>query len=229
MDGRVCVYCTYRYRIYPTRRQRLVLETHLQFACDLYNAALEQRRYEWRAGRPIGFVFQCRQLGRGMAHQGQDPLRRLDRSFQNFLRRVGAGQTPGYPRYRSRLRYDVLTWSGSWVIENRRLALPGIGHLKVRWHRGLPTAGSRHILTVRRRADRWYACIVLALLFPCIARQQSGLRWGSTLAFRTSPRYQWVNSFPGRVRFAPARSGCERLSDESPGESRARDAGRRPA
>ena len=36
---------TYRYRIYPTLRQRLALEAQLDFACQLYNAALEQRRY----------------------------------------------------------------------------------------------------------------------------------------------------------------------------------------
>ncbi len=36
---------TYRYRIYPTVRQRLGLEAQLVFACQLYNAALEQRRY----------------------------------------------------------------------------------------------------------------------------------------------------------------------------------------
>ena len=45
---------TYRFRIYPTRRQRLALEAQLGFACDLYNAALEQRRYAFRAGQRVG-------------------------------------------------------------------------------------------------------------------------------------------------------------------------------
>jgi putative transposase len=38
----------YRYRLYPTRRQREALATQLGFACELYNAALEQRRDAWR-------------------------------------------------------------------------------------------------------------------------------------------------------------------------------------
>lgn len=38
---------TCRYRLYPTRRQVEALETQLGFACDLYNAALEQRRTAW--------------------------------------------------------------------------------------------------------------------------------------------------------------------------------------
>jgi len=45
------VHRTYRYRLYPTRGQRLALETQLAYACDLYNAALEQRRYAWRIGK----------------------------------------------------------------------------------------------------------------------------------------------------------------------------------
>ena len=38
----------YRYRLYPTRKQIDALEGQLAFACDLYNAALQQRRDAWR-------------------------------------------------------------------------------------------------------------------------------------------------------------------------------------
>lgn len=41
---------TYRYRIYPTVHQRFTLESQLNFACQLYNAALEQRRYACEVG-----------------------------------------------------------------------------------------------------------------------------------------------------------------------------------
>jgi len=42
---------TYRYRIYPTVRLRHALDAQLGFACQLYNAALEERRYAWRGQR----------------------------------------------------------------------------------------------------------------------------------------------------------------------------------
>jgi putative transposase len=51
VDCPTLVYRTYRYRIYPTRRQQLALEAQFGFACDLYNAALEQRREAWRCKR----------------------------------------------------------------------------------------------------------------------------------------------------------------------------------
>src|SRR5437764_8090702 len=40
----------------------------------------------------------------------QDVLHLVDKAFQAFFRRVKAGQQPGYPRFKSRLRYDSLTY-----------------------------------------------------------------------------------------------------------------------
>ncbi len=97
---------TYRYRLQPTARQQLALAAQLAFACELYNAALEQRRDAWRVRRrSIGYVAQCRDLTdlrthvAGPAdmscHAMRDPLRRLDRAFAAFFRRVKAGEKPG--------------------------------------------------------------------------------------------------------------------------------------
>jgi putative transposase len=91
----------------------------------------------------------------------RDPLRRLDRAFAAFFRRVKAGVTPGYPRFRSARRYDSLTWDSGWGVRNGRLALQGIGHVKVKWHRPLPASAVVRTVTVRRVAERWYACFSL--------------------------------------------------------------------
>lgn len=73
---------TYRYRLYPTKRQAQALESQLAFCCDLWNAALEQRKDRYRAGAPIWLRDQqhqyteidrgemnspCVQSGRGLA------------------------------------------------------------------------------------------------------------------------------------------------------------------
>ena len=133
----------YRYRIYPTARQRLAMEAQLSFACELYNAALEQRRDAWRRGRhTVTLSEQFRDLtdvraaGIGPVAMNctamRDPMRRLDRAFEAFFRRLKAGVKPGYPRFRSARRYDSLTWADGWAVRDRRLALQGVGHLKVR-------------------------------------------------------------------------------------------------
>ncbi len=65
---------TYRYGLYPTARQRLALAAQLAFACELYNAALEQRRAAWRGRRgSIGYVGQCRDLTDVRAHRMGPP------------------------------------------------------------------------------------------------------------------------------------------------------------
>lgn len=129
---------TYRYRIYPTVRQRLALEAQLGFACQLYNAALEQRRYAWGGRRrSVSLYEQFRELTdvrsatMGPDHMScsamRDPLRRVDRAFTAFFRRVKLGTKPGYPRFRSARRYDSLTWQSGWSVRLDRLVLGGIG------------------------------------------------------------------------------------------------------
>jgi len=170
---------SYRYRIYPTVRLRLALEAQLGFACQLYNAALEERRYAWRGRRrSVTLYEQFRELTAVRAAKMgppnmscsamRDPLRRLDWAFAAYFRRVKEGVTPGYPRFRSVRRYDSLTWNSGWGVRDGRLALPGIGQIKVKWHRALPASAVVRTVTVRRVAERWYASFSLRV---CGSRQ----------------------------------------------------------
>lgn len=212
------VHRTYRYRITPTRNQEATLQAQLNFACDLYNAALEQRRYGWRRRERIGYVHQCRDLteiraaGDGPAKMScsamRDPLRRLERSFQAFYRRVGAGEKPGFPRFRSRRRYDSLSWDSAWSIQNRRLALQGIGHLKVRWHRELPRLATVTGVTVRRVAGRWYASFSLALPVVIRPRQDRVSDVGVDLGIRSFAALSTGELISGPRAY---RSGLRRL------------------
>lgn len=169
---------TYRYRLYPTRRQVEALEAQLGFACELYNAALEQKRGWWKRRRSVSCFDQINQLTRlrqarlapdGMNAACQDQvLQRLDGAFQAFFRRVAAGENPGYPRFRSKDRYDSLTWrphGGGAAVKDGRLALQGIGHVKVRWHRDLPD-GAVKTTTVRRAGGKWFALFALEMERP---------------------------------------------------------------
>ena len=90
----------------------------------------------------------------------RDPLRRLDRAFAALFRRIKSGDRPGFPRFRSIRRYNSLTWT-QWVLRQRRLGLPGIGHIKVNWHRSLPADAKIRTVTVRRRGRKWYVGFAL--------------------------------------------------------------------
>jgi putative transposase len=233
------VHRTYRYRIYPTRKQRLALEAQLEFARDLYNAALEQRRYARRTGQLVGYVSQCRELtelraaGDGPPQMScsamRSPLRRLDRAYQAFFRRVKAGETPGYPRFRSRSRYDSLTWDSAWSIQQGRLALRGIGNLKVRWHRELPAQARICTATVRRTVGRWYACFALALPVPAIRDRKLMPAVGVDLGVQNFAALSTGELIPGprayRAGLRKLRRVQRRVSRRVKGSRRRRKAG----
>jgi putative transposase len=170
----------FKYRAYPTRQQGLALEAQVDEACRLYNAALDERRSAWRMNRiSLNYYDQAKQLKAiraagdlGVANFSacQDILHRVERSFVAFFRRVEAGEKAGYPRFRSRLRYDSLTWpswgDGCGLRASGRLYLQGVGDLKIKWHRPLPAAATIKAVTARRQAGHWYVCFSVDMLPP---------------------------------------------------------------
>jgi len=164
---------TFRYRVYPNRLQSEALDAQLGEACRLYNGALQERRDAWRqARRSVSYYEQANQLKAIRADGSlalanfsacQDVLRRVDKTFRAFFSRVKAGRKAGYPRFRSRRRYDTLTFpaygDGCRLRPNGRLYLQGAGEIKVKLHR--PVDGVIKTVSVKREAGRWYA------LFSC--------------------------------------------------------------
>jgi putative transposase len=98
----------------------------------------------------------------------QDTLKRVDKAFKGFFSRLKKGQTPGYPRFQGRDRYDSFCYpQAGFSIENGRLALSKIGHIKIRMHR--PIEGQIKTCTIKREGDCWYVC------FACEAEDRKKL------------------------------------------------------
>ena len=139
------------------------------------NVALEQRKLWWERGQGVGascyqqkaelpgLKAACPEFSEIHAHVLQDVLLRLDRAFQAFFRRVKAGETPGYPRFQGRGRYNSLTfpeYGNGAVVDGRVLSLAKIGRMHIRLHRALE--GTPKTVTISREADGWYACFSCA-------------------------------------------------------------------
>src|SRR5260370_24059471 len=160
----------YRYRIYPTKKQERILNAQLALCCELYNAALQERRDAYRmCGQTISFTQQSAQLPEIKAMRPeyeavysqvlQEVLHRVDKAFKAFFRRCKAGGRPGHPRYKSSKRYDSLTYpqSGFGIDEQGKLSLAKIGHLKMVQHR--PFKGVVKTCTISRSATgKWFVC-----------------------------------------------------------------------
>jgi len=164
---------TFKYRLYPNRLQREKLEATLDLCQELYNAGLQERRDAWSSHRQsIGYVQQANQLREIKAIRDdvaavhsqilQDVLRRLDKAFQSFFLRCKRGQVPGFPRFRSKIRYDSFTYPQTGFKLHGRLSLSKIGNVKIKLHR--PVQGVIKTLTIKRERGFWYAC------FSCIVQ-----------------------------------------------------------
>lgn len=166
---------SYKYRLYPTHAQEAALVETLARCRELYNAALQERRDAYRmAAVSLNYYDQANQLPavkearpeyRDIHSQVlQNSLRRVDKAFQAFFRRVKAGAAPGYPRFQGRHRYNSLTYpqyANGARLEYAggrfgQLALSKLGRFKVRLHR--PIEGTIKTVTVCRDAEQWYVC-----------------------------------------------------------------------
>jgi len=112
---------TFKYKLKPTPEQERAMAFVLRRCCELYNAALAERREAWRrCGISVTIADQSAQLPavkevrpeyRDLHSQVlQDALTRLDRAFQAFFRRVKGGEQAGYPRFKPGARYSSFTY-----------------------------------------------------------------------------------------------------------------------
>lgn len=159
---------SFKFRLVPNSQQAAALERTLDAHRRLYNAALEQRKTAWKRCR-VGITFyqqsaELKDIRRDLDvldgtnfTSCEATLRRLDRAFQAFFRRVKSGEKAvGYPRFKGRNRFDTVEfkagngckWSG-WTIYFQH-----VGHVKVRLHR--PVEGVIKTLNFKREADGWY-------------------------------------------------------------------------
>jgi putative transposase len=165
---------TYKYKLIPTPSQERVMAFVVRRCCEVYNAALEERREAWqKCGVSVTEAQQCAQLPavkdvrpeyREIHSQVlQDVLTRLDRAFQAFFRRVKNGEKPGYPRFQGANRYNSFTYKqfgNGATLDNGFLVLSKIGRIAVRWSR--PIEGIPKTVTISREADGWYVCFSCA-------------------------------------------------------------------
>jgi putative transposase len=111
---------TFKYKLKPTPEQERMLDRVLMLCRHVYNAAIEERREAWRMrGVSVSYYQQKAELPAikaelpeyGEVHSQvlQEVVQRVERAFHAFFRRVKAGETPGYPRFHGRNRYNSFT------------------------------------------------------------------------------------------------------------------------
>ena len=201
----------YVFRLRPTARQHVALAACVNAHRELYNAALQERRNGWSHASKtrISYGDQSAQLTEMRAvrpdqavwsfSSQQATLRRLNKAFAGFFRRVKAGQTAGYSRFKGGGRFDSVEWpkdgdGARWLPEQRRVYLQGIGQVKVDLHRKV--AGRVKTIQINRHGRRWM------LVLSCdrvptnplpVTNRQAGIDLG-IVSFATTSEGQHVDN-----------------------------------
>jgi putative transposase len=153
----------------------------------LYNTSLEERKDAWHTHqKSVTYYEQATQLQIAkqtnpflkLVHSQvlQDTLRRLDKTFNNFFRRLKKGEKAGYPRFKGKYRYDSFTYPQSgFALEKKKkkLRLSKIGDITIKLHRPIPAEGVIKTCTIKRHVDHWYACFAVELPDPAPRSQRA--------------------------------------------------------
>lgn len=189
---------SFKYRLYPTKKQAETLQWTLDLCRELYNAALQERRdawnvckqhpnfydVEWRKEHArdysISYFDQCYSIV-GIkhdvrpefehigAHVLQNVLKRVDLAYHGFFRRVKEGKTPGHPRFQGRDRYDSFTYPDSRNWDLEDKILRLNKIGTIKIRLSRPVKGKIKTVTIKREGEHWY------VMFACEVPQPEKL------------------------------------------------------
>jgi putative transposase len=161
---------TFKYRLYPSKFQLVLLDQTLETCRYWYNHCLAERKEAWENEKKS--VGKFKQLARVKEYRKENPyaaqvhshilqvvVQDLDKAFQAFFRRVKGGERAGYPRFKGRDRFDsfgLKEYGNGFKVDGRRLRITGIGRIRIRWHREME--GKVKTVRIVRQAGEWYAC-----------------------------------------------------------------------
>ncbi len=159
---------TYKYKSIINKTTEASALHWIELCRSLYNLCLEQRidaykqdkrnvsRYRQQNDLPAlrkafpeyeGIDAQCL----------QDVVLRLDRAYQGFFRRVKIkGEKAGFPRFKSKDRYDSFTLNqNSWKLDGKYLDIRNVGRFKLFLSRHIE--GDIKAITIKRTLmNKWF-------------------------------------------------------------------------
>ncbi len=173
---------TYQFRLYPTQKQKRMLQKWLLLCCQVYNAALDERKSAYcMANVSLSYEDQCAELpgckevrpdlAEVPSQVLQDAVKRVDLAYQAFFQRVREGKKPGFPRFKSRWRYHSLTFKqfgNSFRIHEQKtknrgmLELAKLGQVKMVMHRTM-TGTPKTAIVKCTPTGKWFVSITVEL------------------------------------------------------------------
>jgi putative transposase len=157
---------SFKYRIYPTPRQASKLLQTLTTCRFLYNSALSERIFKYKESKEsISYFQQANNLKQNKnkyqqkVHSQvlQETLKRLDKSFSDFFRRVKNKESKvGFPRFKPENRFNSFCYpqAGFGISKDKkRIKLSKIGEIKLKYSREVENIKTCRVI---RESDQWF-------------------------------------------------------------------------
>ncbi len=158
----------FKYRLFVNANQERELGVMLESHRRLYNAYLDMRQLAYEQ---YGVTITYCDCSGWFKHQrisnpyfarlnfssAQATMRRLDKAFRAFFRRLKAKEKPGYPRFKSRDRFESIefpSYGDGIRLNGNRLRVQHVGTIRVKLHR--PVEGTVKTATIKREGDKWF-------------------------------------------------------------------------
>ena len=200
----------YKYRIYPTKTDKILLAKHFGCCRFLYNHFLSYRKNEYEKGNKVSYLITQKELTKMKTQDQyswlnevssqslQMAIQQLDDAYKKFFRKEG-----GYPKYKSKhSSAQSCSFPQNVRLDGNRVYLPKFvkNGIKINIHRELPDGSTIKQATITKKNNKYYIAITfddnIPTPKPVIAQNSIGLDVGINSLVATSkdvkvenPRY----------------------------------------
>ena len=197
----------YKYRIYPTKADKILLAKHFGCCRFLYNHFLTYRKEEYKKGNKVSYLMTQKELTKMKALEQyswlnevcaqslQVAIQQLDDAYKRFFRQQG-----GYPNYKSKHSSTQSCLFPQCVkLSENRVYLPKFAKngIRVKLHRELPEGAIIKQATITKKNNKYYIAISfddnIPTPKPVVAQSSIGLDVGINSLVATSKDVKIAN------------------------------------
>ena len=155
---------TYRFRIYPSKKQEMQMKEHLRIEKDLWNELLEANEKKYETEKRFLTKNEMHDIVRdkGLYSQTAQALsHRLENALFRMIRMKKQGKKCGFPRFKSIDRMKSLYYPQFGFKLDKKLSVTPFGEISIKQHREIK--GTIKTLTLKRESSgKWFAvfCVV---------------------------------------------------------------------
>lgn len=152
----------YRFRVYPSKKQKARITNSLKICKTIYNKILEFSINTYKESKKILKKFDYNKLIKGKydihSQVAQNVSDRVHKAFSNFFRRVKdkSCKQKGFPRFKSRVNSITFPQSGFKLLSDKRLKLSKIGNIPIILHR-VPKGKIKTLTIKQNKVGQWFA------------------------------------------------------------------------